>query len=100
MSNEKEKYNSFVCKITIKTADHNSARDILATMGIAFGFLSLFVFFRISLQSTCPIEKKKKTKRKREREREKETKKKKKRKRKRNLALEQENPLNFSDEFG
>ena len=33
-------HHAFVCKITTKTADHNLARDILATMGLAFGFVA------------------------------------------------------------
>ena len=33
-------HHSFVCKQTTKTADHNLARDILATMGLAFGFIA------------------------------------------------------------
>ena len=33
-------HHSFVCKTTTKTADHNLARDILATMGNAFGFIA------------------------------------------------------------
>merc|ERR1712139_304295 len=33
-------HHSFVCKTTTKTADHNLARDILATMGNAFGFVA------------------------------------------------------------
>jgi hypothetical protein len=33
-------HHSFVCKTATKTADHNLARDILATMGNAFGFVA------------------------------------------------------------
>ena len=33
-------HHSFICKTTTKTADHNLARDILATMGNAFGFIA------------------------------------------------------------
>ena len=33
-------HHAFICKITTKTADHNLARDILATMGMAFGFIA------------------------------------------------------------
>merc|ERR1712193_491198 len=33
-------HHSFICKQTTKTADHNLARDILASMGLAFGFIA------------------------------------------------------------
>ena len=33
-------HHAFICKITTKTGDHNLARDILATMGNAFGFIA------------------------------------------------------------
>ena len=33
-------HHSFICKTTTKTADHNLARDILANMGLAFGFIA------------------------------------------------------------
>ena len=33
-------HHCFVCKITTKTADHNMCRDILSTMGNAFGFVT------------------------------------------------------------
>ena len=33
-------HHSFMCKTTTKTADHNLARDILATVGNAFGFIA------------------------------------------------------------
>jgi hypothetical protein len=33
-------HHCFICKTTTKTADHNLARDLLATMGNAFGFIA------------------------------------------------------------